>query len=309
MKNIEVDSTKTTKQYVKQVYEQPTSILVGNYKGGVGKTTFAFNLAAGFNHFAKKVLLIGFDPQNNVAQYLTNQTSRSLSFLFYNIYEYFNRDLEIENINENFGRYEKKNTVIDIISYGDEKEVIFYYEKVLKLVGKKLNILNFLYSLFSNIYDIIIIDTPPNPEFYFNHDLIKSSNIVLPITDSSSNSLEGLRKFVENYLLYKESGLEYVKPHLCATVLNDKTGILTTTQYCKSKTKILKETHKKIKQILVGTEAEKLIEIPYSTKYRLNEELAISIYDRESGKKDDRSEISDLINFLKRGGYLNERHY
>ena len=45
-------------------------ISISNHKGGVGKTTSAINIGAGFNRLGKNILLIDLDPQANLSQSL-----------------------------------------------------------------------------------------------------------------------------------------------------------------------------------------------------------------------------------------------
>ena len=58
-------------------------IFVGNYKGGVGKTTFAYNMGCILRERKKKVLMIDLDPQSSLSEICcstsTNDTFSKLS--------------------------------------------------------------------------------------------------------------------------------------------------------------------------------------------------------------------------------------
>lgn len=55
------------------------TILWGNYKGGVGKTTSVFQVATYFAEAGKKVLLVDLDPQCSLSNICCNSNSCSLS--------------------------------------------------------------------------------------------------------------------------------------------------------------------------------------------------------------------------------------
>src|SRR4051812_45388971 len=61
--------------------ESMQKIAVVNMKGGVGKTTTAIHLAAGFASRGARVLLVDADPQGTVAQVLRVRPARTLSDL------------------------------------------------------------------------------------------------------------------------------------------------------------------------------------------------------------------------------------
>lgn len=51
-------------------------IFVGNYKGGVGKTTSVLNFAKYFSQSGKKVLVLDLDPQSSLSEILVKTTHK-----------------------------------------------------------------------------------------------------------------------------------------------------------------------------------------------------------------------------------------
>jgi len=158
-------------------------ITIANQKGGVGKTTTAINLAAGFAIQEKSVLLIDLDPQANT----------TITFV---------------------DPYSLSSTIFEILTdKADFKEVIIKTDvKNLELVPSNISLarlhselLGELDSHFrlkdrigdiSNNYDYIIIDTPPTLGMMTLNALVAATHVLIPI-QSSYFALEGTDDLLE----------------------------------------------------------------------------------------------------------------
>ena len=92
-------------------------IFIGNYKGGVGKTTTTINLAQYFSDSQKKILTIDLDPQSSLSEIQVNnfQSGKRMSLV-----DIKTKLTEIyQKIN-----YEKSPKATDIIDFFDVKECI-----------------------------------------------------------------------------------------------------------------------------------------------------------------------------------------
>ena len=147
-----------------------------NFKGGVGKTTTATNLATCLTAQGKKVLVIDMDAQGNVGM--------SLGI---NVYQ------------------EGLPTIGDVLSSGSfliEQCIIknSYFDLIPNNLYTYLktnrrasyDILSDALERIKQKYDFILIDTPPSIEFY-TCNAIMASDLMLIVTEYSKFSIEGVK--------------------------------------------------------------------------------------------------------------------
>lgn len=172
------------------------TICVSQWKGGVGKTTTAVNVAAGLALEGRRVLLIDSDPQFNATIALLPRDTevdtniRSL---------YFGGNLQDATYSSVVHNLDIVPASMDLATIELEISGKIGRERLLK---KALN------CKFTENYEYIIIDTPPLLGSIVINALSAADELIIPV--KGFYSLEGINKFLE----VVESVRENVNPNL-----------------------------------------------------------------------------------------------
>lgn len=159
-------------------------IAIANQKGGVGKTTTTVNLAASLAKAGKKVLLVDIDPQGNSTSGLGIDKRRCKK----TVYDCLINEEKAENVSLET-EYENLSVCPSNLDLsGAEIELI-------SVMGRENRLKQSLASA-KDIYDFILIDTPPSLGLITVNTLTAADSIIIPI-QCEFYALEGVSQLVE----------------------------------------------------------------------------------------------------------------
>ncbi len=197
-------------------------ITIANQKGGVGKTTTAFNFGAALSqNFGKKILFIDFDPQANLTAYLghSNDEGITISDL---LTQFINRSHTDEKaVRSAINRNEriKADYIPADLSLANTEQLMqsaLSRETVLKRFLSS-------FQLFRE-YDYIIIDTLPSLGILMINALSAADGIIIPSQAQkfSADGLQALLSLTDQLRSVLASGLEL---YGILTTMSDNTSV------------------------------------------------------------------------------------
>jgi cellulose biosynthesis protein BcsQ len=203
----------TLLRFTSKTEETMKVIAVYHNKGGVGKTTTVVNLAAALSKKGKRILVIDLDSQANTtfASGLIkfhDETSDTIkgSYIFHVLKERDKYPI-LEVVRKSCFTSPEFDVIPSHIDLMEHEQEFIQTEQARTRMVKKLQSVK-------DLYDIVLIDTPPSLNVYARIALIAADYLIIPsdLRPFANEGLRNVRNFVEDINTFREDmGREELK--------------------------------------------------------------------------------------------------
>lgn len=243
-------------------------IAIANQKGGVGKTTTAMNLGIALKLQGKRVLLIDFDSQANLSEYLNfeNEQEEKITISNLMLSVITNEKIDIQECiyHDNINDIDYIPSDLNLATVENYLSNAMLRETVLKRALSKNEVIK--------NYEYVIIDCPPTLAVLLINVLGIADNVIIPV-QTHKFAWNGLNKLKD--IIYQTQ--EMLNPDLKIT------GILPTmVDNTKISKDILQKLRSSYQNLVFNTVINRCVEAPNSTQNGIsvcltkNSKLAVS---------------------------------
>jgi chromosome partitioning protein len=178
-------------------------ITIANNKGGVGKTMNAYQLACHLANQGHKVLVVDLDSQANLSSTFGVQINRTL------VPEWLIGDVSIDEVlvpSAGEGEFHDNISLIPSSRHlaNLAKLLILSEQEIRRSAGRKERLLRKRLEEAKDLFEYVVIDTPPMLGDELIMALVASNRILIP-TQAQDYSIDGLEELMDTFEIIKET--------------------------------------------------------------------------------------------------------